>query len=253
MVEWLKTEEAAELAGVSGSTIKRWANDGLIGHRRTAGGHRRYRRADVLRMTGVEAEPWVDIVLESTALELEVVLLGARAEGATWIEIVTRLGSTLEQIGERWVAGELSVADEHRATAKLSRVLARLCDRFQFDPSPPAFLATPPGDPHTLGLSLVEVVLRDIGFPTEWVGANTPTDELVRIVRNEPMSLLALSASANSDAETLRAVVEAVAPAAEESGVPLVLGGRAPWPSEGGRRFAGWAQFQEWASALRSS
>jgi len=43
--EWLSLSEASELIGVHPSTLRRWADAGTIRCTRTAGGHRRFRRA----------------------------------------------------------------------------------------------------------------------------------------------------------------------------------------------------------------
>jgi len=42
--------EAAELISVSVRSLYRWEDDGRISPSRTPGGHRRYRRADVLAL-----------------------------------------------------------------------------------------------------------------------------------------------------------------------------------------------------------
>ncbi len=46
----LTTREAAELLGVGPTTVKRWCDEGKLPALKTAGGHRRYREADVLAM-----------------------------------------------------------------------------------------------------------------------------------------------------------------------------------------------------------
>lgn len=45
--DYVSVGEAAAALGVHIDTIKRWTREGKIEARRTAGGHRRYRRADV--------------------------------------------------------------------------------------------------------------------------------------------------------------------------------------------------------------
>lgn len=54
-------QKAAQLLGVCVSTLRRWESDGAIEARRTLGGHRRYRRADVLalrkKLFGENPEP----------------------------------------------------------------------------------------------------------------------------------------------------------------------------------------------------
>jgi excisionase family DNA binding protein len=45
--EWLSLREAAELLGIHPATVRLWADRNEIPSRRTTGGHRRFRRADV--------------------------------------------------------------------------------------------------------------------------------------------------------------------------------------------------------------
>src|SRR5688572_30604861 len=50
-VPWmLTTAEAAALAAVAPSTIKRWTDEGVLHAMRTVGGHRRFMREDVERL-----------------------------------------------------------------------------------------------------------------------------------------------------------------------------------------------------------
>jgi excisionase family DNA binding protein len=45
--EWVSLGEAAQIIGVHPATIRNWAERGEIPYRRTPGGHRRFRRADL--------------------------------------------------------------------------------------------------------------------------------------------------------------------------------------------------------------
>lgn len=47
---WLTLNEAADLMGVHYTTIRRWANQGLIVYTRTPGGHRRLSRESLLKL-----------------------------------------------------------------------------------------------------------------------------------------------------------------------------------------------------------
>lgn len=47
----IRPGEAARILGVDPSTLWRWVADGKLAPRRTVGGHRRYRRADVIALS----------------------------------------------------------------------------------------------------------------------------------------------------------------------------------------------------------
>ncbi|MEE4275577.1 MAG: GAF domain-containing protein, partial [Thermoleophilia bacterium] len=54
--DWLRLTEAARLLGVSQSTLRRWSDTGQLACYRSAGGHRRYRRADVEAALAAQGE-----------------------------------------------------------------------------------------------------------------------------------------------------------------------------------------------------
>ncbi len=58
--EWLSLREAAELLGMHPATVRLWADRNEIPSRRTSGGHRRFRRADIEARLRQESEPRPD-------------------------------------------------------------------------------------------------------------------------------------------------------------------------------------------------
>lgn len=53
----LTSSQAGDLLGVTDASIRRYANDGKLPHQTTPGGHRRFRRSDVLALIGTEQVP----------------------------------------------------------------------------------------------------------------------------------------------------------------------------------------------------
>ena len=49
--EYITTGEAAALLGVSPKTVARWANQGKLPHITTLGGHRRFPKQELARLT----------------------------------------------------------------------------------------------------------------------------------------------------------------------------------------------------------
>jgi excisionase family DNA binding protein len=58
--EWLSLREAADLLGMHPATVRLWADRNEIPSRRTSGGHRRFRRADVEARLRQDMEPKQD-------------------------------------------------------------------------------------------------------------------------------------------------------------------------------------------------
>ncbi len=54
--EWLSLRQAADLLGAHPATVRNWADKGDLPSRRTAGGHRRFRHADVLHYAETQGE-----------------------------------------------------------------------------------------------------------------------------------------------------------------------------------------------------
>jgi excisionase family DNA binding protein len=76
--EWVSLRQAAELLGVHPATVRNWADKGDLPSRRTPGGHRRFRKADLLNYAASQGE--------LQPLEVQVILQNA-------------LGQTRMQVG----------------------------------------------------------------------------------------------------------------------------------------------------------
>ena len=240
----LTTTEAAEVAAVAPSTIKRWADQGILPFSRTAGGHRRFERFAIERLLREQpvlvssgdsvASGWVRCLTDARRHEVDGRLLEAKARLGAWWRVADELAVALAEMGEQWECGRLTIADEHVASDALARALARVGDALPIRlDGPKCLLACAGEDEHTLGLSLAELCLRELGWTPLWLGRRTPVDEVVRLVRGGQVVMVALSASALLRAEeALRATTDEVGEACKESGVALLLGGRGAWPAQ---------------------
>lgn len=262
--ELLTTAEAARLAGVGASSVKRWADQNLLRCVRTAGGHRRFRRSDFeafLRehgeaIIGAAAE-WVELALNGGVFEIQGELFRARDRLGAWYEVANELGAALAELGARWARREISVIEEHVASEKLTRAIERAVESIPTsDAAPRCLLATAQGDEHTLGLSLVELCLREAGWSSVWSGRSTPLEELAALARSGRLEMLALSASsASTNERRLRAEALKISEACREAGVSLVFGGNGAWPEEPpyGVRLRDFSALYRFATDLRAA
>ncbi len=259
MSTFLSSGEIGRILGVSVATVRRWADAGLLPAQRTAGGHRRFSLSVAEQLAqqrgGIDRglDGWVRLlVTPGEALAVDAALLGERSRGGSWLAVAEAIGGVLDELGARWHAGELGVIDEHVASARLSRALARAADALPIQPGGPrALLATAEGEAHTLGLALVELCVRERGWSVAWIGRDTSTEHLAARAAAGAADLLAVSASVCRRPDELAAAADALAQACAARGVELVLGGRGPWPERlphGAlvRTFAGLGAWMDW-------
>lgn len=258
----MTTSSAARALQISVATVKRWAEVGLLPSHRTPGGHRRFWKEDVDRLRIRLASDsgslgrWVEKLLHDPDRAVSAALHLEREHLGSWSRVADSLGPVIRQIGHEWEAGTLCVLDEHVASTRLSRALSRCCEQFEARPSAPrALLATPEGEEHTLGLSLVELCMRERGWRAIWAGRATPGSELVSAAARGLIDAIALSASVASAPGSLAREIALLAPVCRARGIRLIVGGNGPWPErlEYGdveRTFAG---LERWMSAVEGS
>ena len=230
--------------------MKRWAEQGLLPSSRTPGGHRRFAHADVAALVRRQAvakngeDPllasWTRCLVTGRRHEVDSQLLEARSRLGAWYRVADEIGLVLTDIGDEWSAGRLCIGDEHRASESLRRGLGRIADMLPTGiEQPRCVLACAGGEEHTLGLSMADLCLRELGWSPLWLGGKTPVSEIIRLLGQERVAMVALSASlsgtldASRDAE-LERVADEVAAACRQQGADLVLGGAGPWPRSPG-------------------
>ncbi|MGE0874704.1 MAG: B12-binding domain-containing protein [Burkholderiales bacterium] len=181
-------------------------------------------------------EPWP----ECAAFE-EALLAGDRRRAAEVIEGVLAqdrglvnaeihvIQPALYRIGEKWQRNEVSVAQEHLATAIAQSVMT--LGLTKTDP-PPAngrkvLLACVEGNHHAVGLQMVADAFQMSGWEVQYLGANVPTEALARQVAAWKPHLVGLSISF---AHQLPAVRKAIARLQDLLGTarpPVIVGGLA--------------------------
>lgn len=254
--ETLRLSEAARVLGVGDTTLKRWTEEGRIACERTAGGHRRFRRDVVLqfraRMGGErpgdappaaaeagetregDSRAWLDEPGDpSEPIAMSSRLLDLRARSRDWAEAGDRLcAGLLTEIGERWVSGRLTCAEEHALSRSVEASLVKVAHAMPVAAEAPLMvLACIAGERHTLGLSLVETAVRERGMAVKFLGADVPTHDIVKAVRGHRPVAVGLTASRHPrPTADLLEPARTVAQACAEVGARLFLGGGGNWP-----------------------
>ncbi|MFE6164862.1 B12-binding domain-containing protein [Streptomyces sp. NPDC056486] len=148
-----------------------------------------------------------------------------------------------ERVGLAWAANDITVAQEHAATAISERCVAAVADA-----TAPALTGTyvgrvlvacVDGEWHALPARLVSEVLRLRGWRVDYLGAHVPTEHLVAHVHRTGAQAVLLS----STIPTLLPGAHNAIASCQSVGVPVLAGGAAFGP---GGRYARLMQ-AEWA------
>jgi MerR family transcriptional regulator, light-induced transcriptional regulator len=229
---YLRIGELAKRTGVSPELLRAWEQRyGLLQPTRTPGGFRLYSAADEARVQrmqrlvsgGLAAAQAARLVLSdgepqpptasppATTLENATGTLTAsldRLDEQAANTALDRLFATytvetvlqevvlpyLHRLGERWEAGEVSVAQEHFASNLLRGRLLGLAQGWGQGRGPGAILACVPGEQHELGLLAFGVVLRRRGWRITYLGTDSPIEAVADLSRSvQPAAVVLLS------------------------------------------------------------
>jgi methanogenic corrinoid protein MtbC1 len=138
------------------------------------------------------------------------------------------IAPALHDVGDRWAAGELSIADEHLATEVSTRVIALQREHFRVvhrRASRRVLLTAVEGERHILGLEMVASVLLHAGYDVRLLGADLPLDELPGAVERHAPDVVGVTIGTPAAAVQLPVAIDLIRDA--RPGVPIVIGGRA--------------------------
>lgn len=244
----------AQAAGVSESSIKRWCDQGVVQTEKTTGGHRRITLSaatEFLRRMGRPTSPELlqlpafDLNLSTSISHVSQQFLAAVLSGDEEVcrRIIFHLHLNGEQasrifdeivtpafrcIGTGWECDDVEVYQERRACG----ICLRLIDEWQqriaapSEKAPLAIGGSVETDPYSLPTSMVETVLRQLGWRSRSLGSRLPFGTLIAAINDLKPDLLWLSVSHLDDEQWfLREYLDFHQSIGET--VPIVVGGRA--------------------------
>lgn len=175
----------------------------------------------------VPVRQFLDALLSGDQESSRLVAAGALASLGTRVGLFSDLIQPAQyEIGELWYAGRIGVADEHRATAIVEKVVRSLPPTPSQSPVPPGtrcVLAALGAERHVLGLRLFELALRDEGWTTRSLGGQADLDRVVHEVRVRPARMVALTAAFLPSPEPLQPAIAAI----KKTGAKVLVGGPA--------------------------
>lgn len=250
------TKEVARLCRVSDATVKRWEDAGIIKSERTNGGHRRFRAEEIARFqreqglgtkktlgdesvfaannrcaelkTQSDSTLFDALIAGCEAVTTEM-LVGAHLDGRRLPEIFDEMVCpAMRAIGEKWFAGEITVAQEHLATRTICNAVFKLRSCLPV-PEPAGKLAVCcalESDFHELPTLLAQITIENEGWEVLNFGANTPLYCLIEETSKHLPDMICISSTIISDIERLSRDFANFRDLAVKQKISLALGGK---------------------------
>lgn len=273
------TAELAKIWDVSQSTIKRWADAGLLRCSKTAGGHRKFdldaildfqnRSGLIARTAFIEREHvesgcdldkllaasdfaalsrrYKEIALSGKYESASVMLRRAYMHGVSLAMIGEQIiRPAMIEIGELWRTGKIQVLDEHVATFATLRGLALLHSiaAKRNGSNRLALVGCTEGEFHCVGAALVHSVLEAEGWKVINLGPHTPLFSFADAVTQFKPDVVCLSVTMVDNIDRASRDYEKLNRVASKHGTRIIFGGTAFEEADVRARFSG-ADFAE--------
>ncbi len=144
-----------------------------------------------------------------------------------YLQVIT---PALYTIGRLWEKNEISVAQEHLATAIVSRVMGSIYSR-ALPPVLPskgkAVIAVVSNDYHEIGARMVSDFLEFDGWEVSYLGASMPVEDLLKLIEREKPVFVGISAAVTFNLARASQAIAAIRSRPDFSGVKIMAGGLA--------------------------
>lgn len=192
------------------------------------------RLTDACERDGTLARLYLLHLLQRDRGEARRVVTEAMQNGTSLAHVHERIViPAMREIGRMWQLQEASIADEHYCTAATQAIMAEarlVAPRAAWN-GRRALCCAVDGDLHDLGVRMVSDLLEVDGWQTEFLGASTPSAEVVLTLAGDTgpgdrrFDLLSVGASTSLVVRALADLVDAVRAMPEGRALPILVGG----------------------------
>ena len=146
--------------------------------------------------------------------------------GSFEVVMDSHLFPALHELGDAWSDGRVSVAGEHLASNAVMRRLAVAYEAAAaFGHGPRIVLGLAPNSRHEIGLLAFAVAARRRGMNTDYLGADLPVEDWLRVVEDRRPSAVVLALPTSPDVEATARVITALR--AQRPELVVAVGGAA--------------------------
>ncbi len=132
------------------------------------------------------------------------------------------------EIGRLWQLNEISIAQEHYATSITQLIMSQLYPNIfsSFKKGKKSLTLCVGDELHELGIRMVADLLELNGWDTIHLGSNTPAAEVLNLLEDKKIDLLALSATLPDQLEQSKNLISAVRKNKKLSHLKIIVGGK---------------------------
>lgn len=156
-------------------------------------------------------------------LELHASSIHSKMDSFTFYEKVVK--PSMYRVGELWEKNQITVADEHLATATLKYLLATLFTHQEaYENQPKALLFCIEGEHHSLGLELANEVFKEKRWNTRYLGSNVPVSDAISFIDAWEPQVIGISIGMTTELARLKNCVGEIRNQHPE--IEILVGGR---------------------------
>lgn len=156
-------------------------------------------------------------------MELHSSSIHSKIDNFTFYEKIIK--PSMYRIGDLWEKNQITVADEHLATATLKYLLATVFTHQEASENhPKALLFCIEGEHHSLGLELANEVFKEKQWNTRYLGANVPVKDALTFIEAWEPHVIGISIGMTTELTRLKECIEEIREYSQE--IEILVGGR---------------------------
>ena len=182
---------------------------------------------DPSAILGSEAAKYLDLVMKMERHAAVMMVKNLITEGYSVKDIYLHLIQPVQQeIGRLWQMNQISVAQEHYATAVSQLVMSQLYPHiFSTERTGYRMVAACVGNElHEIGIRMVSDFFEIAGWDTYYLGANTPTESIIQSINQKQADVVALSVTMSSQILKTQSLIENIRQGSDPR-VKVLVGG----------------------------
>lgn len=135
----------------------------------------------------------------------------------------------LKEVGRLWEIGEVDVAEEHYISGATESLMALLHPYLEQPAEKRGVVVAVAanGELHQIGLKMITDRLTEMGWDCYYIGVNTPTPDLIRVVEERRADVLAISATMPLHVDTVSGMIFRIRSSTAGKHLRIVVGGQA--------------------------